>query len=331
MARRTRRRLIATAPMDQGSSAKARRRPARSADDETVRNSIGDRRRNDLRVDVDRGKAARIEEGRMEEARVEPTRIEETPIEETRIEETRIEPSAHVREVARAVADTLLDPDGLHPPQLFLRARAASAEDSRRSLRARRWRQIFEGAGPREILARIVPDDPLGVRAVVARRLQAQAFLVEADRAHVRSLALIARWAPRYDGQPELDVWLEHLVDRALAELAGDDLDDPEACETARDGASAGVDAFETLARPLQLHAGSLRSACRNFNRRPPAERRAFFELVLRHRSLDEVAREAGRNAIEVARQARRALEVFASAANAAPPPSAKNDTECSP
>lgn len=249
--------------------------------------------------------------------------------------EARIDAPARVRELAGAVLAPDGDPDGLHPPQLFMRARgggAASAEAARRSSRARSWRQILHGGGPREILARIVPDDPLGVRAIVARRLEAQALLVEADRAHVRGLALIARWAPRYDGQPELDVWLEHLVDQALAEIAGDDVADVGSDATAACASHGGAhDAFETLSRPLRLQASSLRAACLRFNRLPLQERRAFFELVLRHRSLDEVAREAGRSAIEVARQARRALDLFAGAASAPPPSPGPTEKECRP
>ncbi len=208
--------------------------------------------------------------------------------------------------------------DVVQPPRLFPRSREGldSAGQRKDTTRSSRWRPLFSAAGPREILARIVPDDPLGVRAIVARRMNAQALLIDADRAHVRSLALCARWAPRYDGQPELDVWLEHIVDQALSELAGDGVD--ELSEPEGDPVS---DAFETLARPLHLDAGALRGACRAFNRLPLEERRVFFEFVLRNRSLDEVAREFGRNATDAARQARRAIEVFLSPTEPPPQP----------
>lgn len=208
--------------------------------------------------------------------------------------------------------------DVVQPPRLFPRSREGPGPAAQRKATAgaSRWRPLFSGAGPREILARIVPDDPLGVRAIVARRMSAQALLIDADRAHVRSLALCARWAPRYDGQPELDVWLEQLVDQALAELAGDGVD-----ELAEPEGEPASDAFETLARPLHLDAGVLRGACRAFNRLPLDERRVFFEFVLRNRSLDEVARECSRNATDVARLARRAIEVFFSPSEPPPQP----------
>ena len=56
----------------------------------------------------------------------------------------------------------------------------------------------------------------------------------------------------------------------------------------------------------------SIQLGCRAFNRLALDDRAAFFELVLRGRSLDELAREGGRLAVELARSARRALDVFA-------------------
>lgn len=195
--------------------------------------------------------------------------------------------------------------------------------------RAPRWRALFAGASPREILARIVPEDPLGMRAIVARRLQERSLLLDADRVHLRSLALCARWAPRYQGQPELADWLARLVDQAIAEVVSEEQEDarelpsdalpperahgdPAGDATASVRASREPEgAFETLARPLGLDARAMRAACRAFNRLPECDRGAFFDLLLRGRSLDDVVRATGRGAIDVARSARRALEPF--------------------
>ena len=54
-----------------------------------------------------------------------------------------------------------------------------------------------------------------------------------------------------------------------------------------------------------------MRDACSAFNRLPSAERRAFFDLVLQAGSLDELAREGEGSATEIARRARRALDVI--------------------
>ncbi len=54
--------------------------------------------------------------------------------------------------------------------------------------------------------------------------------------------------------------------------------------------------------------------ACARFHRLAFPERRAFFDLVLHARSLDELARAGGESATEIARRARRGLDVLLAA-----------------
>lgn len=192
------------------------------------------------------------------------------------------------------------------PPRLFaaLEAELDAVDTESRPLK---WRPLLAGSSPREILARIVPEDPLGVRSIVAARLRQQAYLLDADRVHLRALALCARWAPRYQGQPEIHTWLARLVDQSITELLREEQEELARVEEPCD---AGV--FHALALPLGLDPRSIQLGCRAFNRLALDDRAAFFELVLRGRSLDELAREGGRLAVELARSARRALDVFA-------------------
>lgn len=166
---------------------------------------------------------------------------------------------------------------------------------------------LLHGRSPREILGRIVPNDPLRMRGRVGRLLETQALLLDADRVHLRALALCARAAVRYRGRPELESWLEARAEEALREVLeeGEETLPGDAAATREQGA------FESLAPPLGLDAGEMKRACARFNRLPAAERRAFFELVLRARSLDDLARSHGEGATEIARRARRALEVL--------------------
>lgn len=201
------------------------------------------------------------------------------------------------------------------------------------------WRAWLAGGTPREVLARIVQGDPLEVRERVARKLREDALLFDADRVQLRTLARCARAAPSYRGRPELDKWLDALVDEALRDLLRED------DERAAPGATAPEPegALVELSRPLGLDARSLAVACRAFNRLPVDERRAFFRLVLEGRSLDELARTAAaaaprttadpaggkgeddgaRGATAVARAARRALCVLLEHARPAQPPAA--------
>ncbi|MBK7876749.1 MAG: hypothetical protein IPJ77_13560 [Planctomycetes bacterium] len=192
------------------------------------------------------------------------------------------------------------------PPRLFAEFEV-DPDDAAPDPRPLRWQPLLAGSSPREILARIVPEDPLGVRTIVATRLRQEALLLDADRVHLRALALCARWAPRYQGQPEIRTWLARLVDQSITELVREEQEELAPVEEPGD---AGV--FHVLALPLGLEPRAVQLGCRAFNRLPVEERRAFFELVLRARTLDEVVRECGRPAVDVARSARRALEVFA-------------------
>jgi hypothetical protein len=167
------------------------------------------------------------------------------------------------------------------------------------------WRRWLSGASPREVLARIVPGDPLGLRARVARALEERALLVDADRARLAALARVARAAPRYRGHPELDAWLAEHVGRALDVLAcGDE------SALGPDGEARVADAFDELAPRLGLDPTDLRRAAAAFHRLPGEDRRAFFDLVLERRTLDELARGRAESASALARRARRALLV---------------------
>lgn len=179
-----------------------------------------------------------------------------------------------------------------------------------------RWQALFAGGSPREILSRIVQGDPLSLREHVARRLRADAYLVDADRVHLRCLARCARRAVRYHGRPELAAWLETIVIESIEELHRED---QESALGSSDAEATHGGAFSALARPLGLDPRAMRSACVVFNRMSAPERRAFFDLVIRGRSLDELARESGESATEIARRARRALDALLSGPCAAP------------
>jgi DNA-directed RNA polymerase specialized sigma24 family protein len=65
----------------------------------------------------------------------------------------------------------------------------------------------------------------------------------------------------------------------------------------------------------LGLDPDAARAACAKFDRLPLPAREAFFRLVLEGRSLEEVSAELAASATEVARGARRALDVLLASA----------------
>jgi len=156
------------------------------------------------------------------------------------------------------------------------------------------WRSLLCGGTPREVLARIVDGDPLGLRPRVVDALRRGAWLMDADRVLLRALALCARHGARYRGRPAIDEWLAARVQESIDALLEQEAESTSAPATG---------AFASLARPLSLSPDELRAACARFHARPREEREAYVSLVLDRRPLEE----SGAKPLEVARRARRA------------------------
>lgn len=169
---------------------------------------------------------------------------------------------------------------------------------------------------PREVLARIVPGDPLAIRDVVADVLRAQCLFLDADRVHLRALARTARAALRFRGSGlELRAWLIAQASDAVAEILAEDLDTPRV-----DANSA----FAQFARPLGLDPEAMRRGCVAFNRLPIEDRAAFFALVVEDVGLEAHARASGVTTNEIGRRARRGLEAVVRANHPDLPPPAR-------
>lgn len=176
---------------------------------------------------------------------------------------------------------------------------------------------LLEGL-PRAVLARLTDGDPLGVRAVVGARLRERSQLFDADRIHLRALALIAREAGSFSGRPALGSWVGDRVERALDEVLLEARKDTLDSEVDAPGAAG---AFGVLGAPLGLRPAAAQAATLALNQLPQPERRAFLGLVIESRPLDELAAEESASAREVGRRARRALDSILEAARQHSPP----------
>ncbi len=195
---------------------------------------------------------------------------------------------------------------------------SASVGDSRFAREVADVEMLLCGS-PREVLARIVPGDPLAIRDAVATVLRAQCLFLDADRVHLRALARTARAALRYRASGlELCAWLIAQASDAVAEILAEDLDAPRV-----DPRSA----FVQFARPLGLDPEVMRRGCVAFNRLPVEDRTAFFALVVEDVGLEEHARASGTTTNEVGRRARRGLEAVVRANHPDLPPLARAAT----
>jgi hypothetical protein len=159
---------------------------------------------------------------------------------------------------------------------------------------------------PREVLARIVPGDPLGLRARVSRALRARALLLEGERVLLHALALVAHRAAAWRGRPELGAWLDERVQEAIAsalEGMGDEESGP-----------SSPDSHALFAGPLGLDPGELRSGCARFNRLPFERREPFYRIALEGLDPGELCRRRGLSPAELgplARSAREAIDLW--------------------
>lgn len=169
-------------------------------------------------------------------------------------------------------------------------------------------RLLLAQGEPAEILARIVPHDPLGLRPLVGRRLVDRCLFLDADRVFLAAAARVALDAPRWRGRPGLEAWLRRQVDAAIDGLAA----------SSTRVTAGGI--WRDLARPFGFDPLRLATACARLSRRPRAERQAFFLLLVELRPLAEAGRAMGVGAVDLARLARRALDALLAPLAPSPP-----------
>lgn len=178
----------------------------------------------------------------------------------------------------------------------------------------RAWRTLLAPREPRAVLAALVPDDPLELRALIAERSEARALVVDAATCFVRVAALVAATLrPRaashaYAGLRVGPAWLAAIVDDALSDvLAERHAPEPIA---ALDGARR-----HAVGRcPAEL------AVARAFAHRARAERNAAYAVLLERRELESVARAGGLDVGTLARRVRAAALALGRALAAAPP-----------
>lgn len=186
----------------------------------------------------------------------------------------------------------------------------------------------------REILARIVPEDPLGLLELCGRRLRERNLILDADRVVLRAFALTASQASSWRGRPGLAPWLAARVDEAIdqvlaeaqARLAADavfaaDPDAPASEDAPRESRHDAFGSLAFFAGPLGLDAAALDRACVRFNLLEASDREAFFHIAIEGHSLDAVCAERGLPVSVLARRVRRALDVLRGADSLPPSP----------
>jgi DNA-directed RNA polymerase specialized sigma24 family protein len=187
------------------------------------------------------------------------------------------------------------------------------------------WRSVLGAGTPRQVLARLVDGDPLGIRRVVTERLRERAWLADADLVFLRAVARCAWFSARYRCERDFARCLRELVDEAVLDTVREDLEAARGGEGA-EAADRELAAWSDLARPLGLDPRAARTAAAVFDHLPEPERRAFFALAIDGRALDDAARASKSSPSDCARAARRAFDAVLAALDVEPTPTARKD-----
>ncbi|MCK6446103.1 MAG: hypothetical protein L6Q99_06890 [Planctomycetes bacterium] len=150
-----------------------------------------------------------------------------------------------------------------------------------------RW---LRGNSPRAILTRLLSAHELEFDSRVAARLETRAIVLDPQRTMLRSMALTARRAISYRGEPPLDVFLADCIDRSIDDLIEEDI------EAERSGVPLELHdrRYVELAQSLGVEPIHARRIAIVLNTRADAERRAAFAVLIQRKSLDEHTRTSG-------------------------------------
>lgn len=167
---------------------------------------------------------------------------------------------------------------------------------------------LFRAGSPRAVLALLMKDDPLELRARCSERIRRQALIMDGDRLHLRVAARVAHAADLYAGKQDLGVWIAERLRVSLREL----LEDDEAA--ARHGVP--IDPVKEahlhyLVRGLGVEVDQARNGVVAFNTATFAVREAFMGVLVDGRGIGGHAKVCGSSSEQVRLDLRRALRAL--------------------
>ena len=154
----------------------------------------------------------------------------------------------------------------------------------------RTWPSFLRGETPGEIFWRLREHDPLRLREASARRLREVWYLLEPDRVFLRSLAVVAEHAILESPPEDLQAWARSKIDVAIDRLLRLDI---EAERTRPETLTDEERTFPLVTVSMLIEPEYVRRVTVEFNALPPMPRRAFYELVIEGKNVEEIV-EAG-------------------------------------
>lgn len=158
--------------------------------------------------------------------------------------------------------------------------------------------------GPREVLPRLVEGDPLELIERCASYLTSEALLLDLERLHARSLALIARRSSETI-EEEVSEWITARISEAAEQLVGEERYE----ERLGFPPLRAIDPrSEFLVGALGIEPAMTRGVSVSFHGMARGDRRAFWRAVVSGESLSGIADDSGETRDQVIEGLRRVI-----------------------
>jgi hypothetical protein len=152
--------------------------------------------------------------------------------------------------------------------------------------------QVLQLKDPREIMRRLLDEDPFELRSRCIRCAREHAVILNPKRLVVEAASRISVKASGYAGEEPIGQWVERIVEQCVSELISDQSEEERRGLPVPDSPDA--EFYEALAEVLQVPIYDVRMACVTLNGMSDAHRETFHAVIVQGRSLVEYSRETG-------------------------------------
>lgn len=152
--------------------------------------------------------------------------------------------------------------------------------------------QVLQLKDPREIMRRLLDEDPFELRSRCIRCAREHAVILNPKRLVVEAASRISVKAGGYAGEEPIGQWVERIVEQCVSELISDQSEEERRGLPVPDSPDA--EFYEALAEVLQVPIYDVRMACVTLNGMSDAHRETFHAVIVQGRSLVEWSRETG-------------------------------------
>ena len=151
---------------------------------------------------------------------------------------------------------------------------------------------ILQLGDPRELMDRLIEEDPFELRSRCSRCSRARAVILSPERLVLQTMARVAVKAGGFAGEEPFGEWLERIVKDCIEDLLDEQREEERRGLPVADSPDSAF--YAALAEVLECPVCDARMACVSLNSMSDAHREAFHAVIVQGNSLEEWARKCG-------------------------------------